>query len=426
MKVLVLGGGGREHALVWKIRQSRRVTAVHCAPGNAGIAGLATCVSLPLEPPFRELIAYCAAERIDLVAVGPEAPLVAGVADALAAEKIPCFGACREAAQLEGSKAFTRQLLREAGVPSHEFETFDSAERARAFYRSKPSPWWIKADGLAAGKGAVLPHSIEEGCVMLDSWLRGGAMGEAGRIVVIEEPLSGPEASIIAVAQSETVRCLAPSQDHKRLLDNDEGPNTGGMGALAPTPVMSPALQREIEQLYLVPTLRALGRRGIDFRGVLYAGIMITPNGPRLLEYNVRFGDPETQVILPMMQSDLVDVMEMVVEGRLSECALRMKSGAAVNVVAAAEGYPSTPRKGDTIEGLDAADEALGDSGIVFHAGTRLQEGRVLTAGGRVLGVTAWSGDLSSARERAYAAIEKIHWPGMHYRRDIGARCSAC
>jgi phosphoribosylamine--glycine ligase len=422
MRVMVVGGGGREHALVWKLSHSRRVSALQCAPGNAGIARLATCVDVPLRPPFKELIAHVARERIDLVVVGPEAPLVAGAADALLAAGVPCFGAVREAAQLEGSKAFTRTLMREAGVPSHAWEVFDDARAAQGFYRRASTPWWIKADGLAAGKGAVLPASIDAGCALLAQWLSDGAMGEAGRRVVIEEPLTGPEASIIAFVDGETVRCLAPSQDHKRLLDGDEGPNTGGMGALAPVPTVEPAMISEVEEKILRPTLRALHARGIEFRGVLYAGLMLTSEGPRLLEYNVRLGDPEAQVILPLMENDLLEVIEATLDGHLHEVALQTKPGAAINVVAAAEGYPASPRRGDVIENIPEAEALLGDDGIVFHAGTKLEEGKLVTSGGRVLGVTALGPDLESCRGLAYAALERIHWPGMHFRRDIAKR----
>ena len=419
MKVLILGGGGREHALAWKLAQSSRISTLQCAPGNAGIAKQATCVNIPLQPPFEELKRHCANEKIDLVVVGPEAPLVHGVSDILAKEKIPCFGPSQEAAQLEGSKSFTRKLTDSAGIPTHAWQAFDNAKEAQAFYRSNPAPWWIKADGLAAGKGAVMPESIEAGLTLLESWLDKGGMGEAGQRVVIEEPLSGPEVSIIAFASGETARLLTPSQDHKRHLDNDQGPNTGGMGAYAPSLKLSPEQLEDIQKNVLVPTLRELRKRDMNFQGILYAGIMITEQGPRLLEYNIRLGDPEAQVILPQLENDLVDVIEAVVEGKLDSITINKRAGAAVNVVASAHGYPSSPRKGDTIQGLEEAEATLGNSGVIFHAGTKRVNGQILTNGGRVLGVTAWGNTLETARERSYQAIEKIQWPGMHYRQDI-------
>lgn len=419
MKVLVLGGGGREHALVWKLSRSPRVGRLYCAPGNAGIAGDAECVPISLEAPFAELVTFCRGEAIDLVVVGPEGPLVAGVVDVLKGAGIAAFGASREAARLEGSKAFTREVAQAAGVPTHEWAAFEDAVLACDFYRSKPEPWWIKADGLAAGKGAVLPESLDAGCELLANWLSRDGLGSAGRRVVIEEPLVGREMSVIAIVSGETVRCLAPSQDHKRLLDGDCGPNTGGMGAFAPVPGVSAEDLGAIERDFFVPTLRELARRGVRFQGVLYGGIMMTAAGPRLLEYNVRFGDPETQVILPLLENDLVEVIEAALAGRLDGVELRMRPGAAVVVVAAAEGYPDSPRKGDVVGGLGDAAAMLGEDGMVFHAGSREVGGRVVTDGGRVLGVTGLGEDLEVARRRAYGALNCIGWPGMQHRGDI-------
>ena len=425
MKVLIIGGGGREHALAWKVAQSPRVKSIQVSPGNGGTeeTGRITNVPVVISPSFVELIEHCTAERVDLVIVGPEAPLVAGVADALDAAKIPCFGASKAAARLEGSKTFTRTLTRAAGIPSHAFESFSDATRAKDFYRAQSEPWWIKADGLAAGKGAVLPASADAGCALLGEWLNDGAMGEAGRNVVVEEPLTGTETSIIAIADGETVRCFAPSQDHKRLLDGDAGPNTGGMGAFAPTPHVSPSLLAEIERDFLVPTLRQLAKTGVHFRGFLYAGIMLTPAGPRLLEYNVRLGDPEAQVILPLLKDDLIDVIEATLAGNLASVSMAQRTEpdwqAAVTVVAAAEGYPASLRRGDTIDGLAEAEHAAGDQALIFHAGTKRAGTRVVTAGGRVLAVTGHGADLATARGRAHAVLGNIHWAGMQFRRDI-------
>jgi phosphoribosylamine--glycine ligase len=307
-----------------------------------------------------------------------------------------------------------------AGVPTHRWRAFADADAAVAFYRTHREPWWIKADGLAAGKGAVLPESIEAGENLLRDWLSAGALGAAGLRVVIEEPLRGREASVIALVSGTTVRCLPACQDHKRLGDDDTGPNTGGMGAFGPTPSLGPVQLAEIEQTFFVPTLREMERRGIDVRGVLYAGLMLTENGPRLLEYNTRFGDPEAQVLMWLIENDLVDLIEATIDGSLGRHEIEAREGAAVVVVGAAAGYPAVPRGGDVVHGLDDARAALGDRGIVFHAGTRREESAIVTAGGRVLGVSAIGRTIAAAADLAYDALDRISWSGMQTRRDIG------
>lgn len=420
MKVLVVGGGGREHALVWKISQSPRVEKVFCAPGNAGIAQHAVCINVKAED-IAGLLSFARSEGIDLTVVGPEAPLAAGIVDAFEAAGLRIFGPRQAAARLEASKVFSKELMRKYGVPTAEAAIFASPEAAKRYVWERGGPCVVKAEGLAAGKGVVVaddPAAAEEAIRLI---MEERAFGAAGERVLVEERLTGQEASVLAFTDGELVLPLLPAQDHKPVFDGDKGPNTGGMGAYAPAPVVTPALLKQIEAEILLPTVRGLRAEGIIYKGVLYAGLMLTPAGPRVLEFNVRFGDPETQPLLYLLQSDLVAVMEAVLEGRLAEVKLDWYPGAAVCVVLAAEGYPGSYRKGDVIEGL----EDLPPDVMVFHAGTAYADGKLVTAGGRVLGVTARGPDVRAAITRAYEAVGRIRFAGMHYRRDIGQKALA-
>jgi phosphoribosylamine--glycine ligase len=402
MRVVVVGSGGREHALATVLARGHDVVVT---PGNPGIPG-----SVPTPP--TELDA-------DLFVIGPEAPLVDGLADRLRAQGELVFGPGADGARLEGSKAWMKQVLVEAGVPTARHGTFTELEPALAFLETLPGLYVVKTDGLAAGKGVVVTESLAEAREAVGAYLSGRAFGDAGRTVVIEEGLRGPELSVLAVCDGATAVPLAPAQDFKRAFDGDAGPNTGGMGAYSPVPAAGPAVVEQVMATAVLPTLGALRARGIDYRGVLYAGLMLTAEGPKVLEYNVRFGDPETQVVLPRLTSDLGGLLAAAASGRIVEPPT-FDDGAAVTVVCASEGYPGSPRTGDRIEGLEAAGEVEGVT--VFCAGVGLDDaGRLVTAGGRVLSVTGQAGDLPTARARAYAAVDRLSWPGMHHRRDIAA-----
>jgi phosphoribosylamine--glycine ligase len=422
MRILVIGGGGREHALVWKIGQSSRVEKLYCAPGNAGIDELAEPVKIDPSD-VASLVEFARRESVDLVVPGPELPLTLGIADQLGRHGIRCFGPGRAGAQLEASKAFTKQLLRECGIPTAAYATFRDCAEAVAYVREGGAPVVVKADGLAAGKGVILCESVAEAEQAIQRIMVAREFGDAGDVVVIEEFLAGEEASFMAITDGETVLPLASSQDHKRAYDGDRGPNTGGMGAYSPAPIVTGELHERIMREVMQPLVAGLSRRGIAYCGVLYAGLMIDRGIPKVLEFNVRFGDPECQAILARLRGDLVDTMVAAVEGRLDEARPEWDARSAVCIVMAAEGYPGSYEKGRVIEGL----EALRDwkHGVVFHAGTKRSEGRVVTAGGRVLGVTALGDDITGAVDEAYAAVAKIHWPGAHYRRDIAHRALA-
>jgi phosphoribosylamine--glycine ligase len=418
MNILLLGSGGREHALAWKMAASPLTDRLFCAPGNAGIAQEAACSALDLTD-HAAIIAFCRAHGIDFVVVGPEAPLCAGIVDDLEAAGIKAFGPSRVAAQLEGSKGFTKDLCRVAGIPTAAYERFHAAAEAKAYVRSRGTPIVVKADGLAAGKGVVVAESIGEAEAAIDM-IFGGELGAAGAELVIEDFLSGEEASFFALCDGETALPLASAQDHKRAFDGDKGPNTGGMGAYSPAPIIDAATSARVMAEIIQPTLRAMKAMGAPYKGVLYAGLMITPEGPMLIEYNVRFGDPECQVLMPRLMSDLVPALLASCDGVLKSLDLRWHPQSALTVVMAAKGYPGAYAKGSVIEGL--AEAAAVEGVEIFHAGTKQDAGRILANGGRVLNVSALGKTVSEAQARAYAAIARIQWPEGYYRHDIGWR----
>ncbi len=420
MRVLVIGGGGREHAIVHKLASSSAVGEIIAAPGNGGTASLARNVSLDAEN-AAAVASFAEDARVDLVVVGPEAPLVGGVVDAVAARGIRVFGPTREAARIEGSKAFAKSVMVRHGVPTGGYATFTEEEPALAYLESRGAPVVVKADGLAAGKGVTVATELAEARTAVREAL-GGRFGAAGSTVLVEEFLDGPECSLLAFTDGETVIPMVPAQDHKRVYDNDEGPNTGGMGVYTPVPVVSEADLRAMTAM-LEATVRGMAADGIPYAGVLYGGFIMTSEGPKVLEFNARFGDPETQVILPRMDSDLLDVMLAVAEKRLAGTRIRWNEDAVVSVVLASGGYPGDYEVGREIAGIAAA-EAV-DGVTVYHAGTVVEGDRVLTAGGRVLNVTAAGSSFDQARTRAYHAIEHIRFEGMHYRTDIGLKALA-
>jgi phosphoribosylamine--glycine ligase len=418
MNILVIGGGGREHAMCWKIRQSGIVDTLYCAPGNGGIEGEATC--LPLDSADHcAVVDFCREKNIGLVVVGPEAPLVNGLVDDLEKQGIKAFGPSAGAAQLEGSKGFTKDICAKYNIPTAAYKRCYSLEEANAYIEAAGAPIVIKADGLAAGKGVIIAKTKEK-ALAANADIFGGQFGEAGSSVVIEEMLVGEEASYLALVDGKNIVPLVTSQDHKRAYDNDKGPNTGGMGAYSPAPVMTGAMCDQVMEEIIKPTVAAMASEGQIYRGVLYAGLMITDNGPQLIEYNCRFGDPECQVILFRLESDLVLAMLATIDGTLDKIKLHWSTGVAMTVVMAAKGYPASYEKGTVIRGLAKAAE--GKDVHIFHAGTARKDGEILATGGRVLNVTALGKTVTEARNKAYAAIEKIDWPEGFYRSDIGWR----
>jgi phosphoribosylamine--glycine ligase len=418
MKVLILGSGGREHALANTVSQSPDLSRLFVAPGNPGMAQIATLAPLDIAD-HAAVAAFARAEGIDLVIVGPEAPLVAGIVDDLALVDVRAFGPGREAARLEGSKGFTKEICREAGIPTAAWGRFRLPEAALAYVRAQGAPIVVKADGLAAGKGVVVAQTLAEAEAALDQMF-GGAFGVAGSSVVIEEMLVGEEVSFFALCDGERAAALGSAQDHKRALDGDRGPNTGGMGAYSPAPAMTPEIEAEVMTRIIRPALAAMAARGTPFRGVLFAGLMLTAAGPKLIEFNVRFGDPETQALLPRIQDDLLHMLRAAADGQLPNAAVRLSPEASLTVVMAAKGYPEAPEKGALIRGLERAASVEGVA--ITHAGTALKNSQLVAAGGRVLNVTARASSVAEAQRRAYQAVGLIEAPGLFCRRDIGWR----
>jgi phosphoribosylamine--glycine ligase len=418
MKVLVVGSGGREHALCWKIARSTLVDEVFCAPGNGGIARDAICIGIPADD-IRSLVKFARDNAIDLTVVGPEAPLAAGIVDVFQAELLPVFGPEKRGSRLEGSKAFAKEMMRKASIPTARFGVFSEVQAAKTYIRDADFPLVVKADGLAAGKGVIVTSTREEALRALDEVMVSRAFGEAGSSVVVEERLSGEEASFIAICDGEHIVPLASSQDHKPAFDNDQGPNTGGMGAYSPAPVLDEASCGRVLDRVLYPLVRAMKQEGITYRGVIYAGLMMTASGPYVLEFNARMGDPETQPLLMRLKSDIVPLLaETAQGGSIGNMDLSWEEGPSVCVVMASGGYPGSYEKGRVIEGIDDAERLPGVK--VFHAGTKLLDTRIVTAGGRVLGVTAQGDDLKSTIDKAYQAVSRISFEGAHYRKDIG------
>jgi phosphoribosylamine--glycine ligase len=416
MNILILGSGGREHALAWKMAASPLADKLYCAPGNAGIAREAECVALDLAD-HRAVISFCQAKKIDLVVVGPEVPLCAGIVDDLEAAGIKAFGPSKWAARLEGSKGFTKDLCRANKIPTAAYERFKGAAAAKDYVRKKGAPIVVKADGLAAGKGVVVAETIAEAEAAIDMMF-GGGLGSPAWEIVIEDCLVGEEASFFALCDGETAIALVSAQDHKRVFDGDKGPNTGGMGAYSPAPIMTPEMNARVMDEIIHPTVRAMQAMGAAYKGVLFAGLMITKSGPQLIEYNVRFGDPECQVLMLRLMSDLVPALLAARNGQLKNFDLRWYPDAALTVVMAAKGYPGNYAKGSLIEGLDAAGQVEGVE--IFHAGTKADGNRILANGGRVLNVCARGKNVREAQQRAYAAVDRIQWPDGFCRRDIG------
>jgi len=415
MRVLVVGGGGREHALAWKIAQSPLVKKVYCAPGNAGTASVAENIEIPADN-VNALLQFATVTGIGLTVVGPEQPLVKGIVDSFEESGLRVFGPSQRAAEIEGSKVFCKDLMKKYGVPTAKYESFDSLDQVKLFTK-EDEPVVVKASGLAAGKGVILCSNGEEARFAVQSIMQEKAFGNAGNKVVIEEFLTGQEVSLLAFTDGKTVLPLDSAQDHKAAFDGDKGPNTGGMGAYSPTPIFTDELKKQVIDEILIPTVRAMAKENRYYRGILYAGLMLTESGPKVLEFNARFGDPETQPIMMRIKSDIVPIFEACIDGNLATQTLQWKQEPTVCVVMAAKGYPDSYEKGKEITGLNLGDN---QQAVVFHAGTKLDNGKVLTDGGRVLGVTAMGSDIDQAIKNTYSIVDKIKWDGIHYRKDIG------
>jgi phosphoribosylamine--glycine ligase len=416
LRILVIGKGGREHAIIWALRKSARISHIYCAPGNAGIAQLAECVPIK-ESEFAQIAQFALDYAIDLVVVGPDDPLADGIVDVLEERNIPVFGPRKNAAIIEGSKVFTKELLKKYNIPTAAYESFEDYEAALAYVRKQGVPIVIKADGLAAGKGVIVAQTLEEAEKALREIMVDKVFGKSGSQVVIEEFLQGQEMSILSFVDGNVVRPMVPSQDHKQIFDGDKGPNTGGMGTYSPLPHIAQSVIDEAIETIIKPTAKAMVKEGRSFRGVLFAGLMITADGPKTIEFNARFGDPETQVVLSLLETDLIDIFLATINGRLQDMDIRWSDESAVCVILASGGYPGSYPKGIPIHGLDEVRDS-----VVFHAGTAEKDGQIVTDGGRVLGVTAKGADIEEARAKAYADAERIRFEGMQYRTDIALK----
>jgi phosphoribosylamine--glycine ligase len=421
MRVLVIGGGGREHALVWKIKQSPKVETIFCAPGNAGTSETVENVAIAADD-IEGLLQFALNNGIGLTIVGPEQPLVMGIVDRFEENGLRIFGPNARAAELEGSKSFSKDIMKKYGLPTAEYKIFTSAEIAEKYIKSKNCPLVVKADGLAAGKGVLLCKSTEEALTAVDTIMRKRYFGEAGNQIVVEEFLEGQEISVLAFSDGQAILLMDSVQDHKAAFDEDMGPNTGGMGAYSPAPFFTEIIQQKVRDKIMLPMVRAMQQEGRPYKGILYAGLMLTKTGPQILEFNARFGDPETQPLLVRLDSDIIPIFEACIDGTLGQCQVHWKKKSSVCVVMAAAGYPGTYQKGKIISGLKNANSIPGV--VVFHAGTKKESEKIVTNGGRVLGITATGENTTSAIERAYEAVGKIKWEGTQYRKDIGCRKS--
>jgi len=419
MKVLVVGSGGREHALVWKIAQSPKVSKVYCAPGNAGISEQATILPIKAND-LSGFLEFALKERVDLTVVGPEEPLTKGIVDLFELKGLSIFGSSKKAAEIEGSKAFAKEMMKKYHIPTGSYEIFGDAKEAKNYIRKQGAPIVVKADGLAAGKGVIVCNTVEEAIQWVERIMVEKMFGEAGNCVVIEEYLVGEEASYIAFTDGKAILPMASSQDHKPIFDGDRGPNTGGMGAYSPAPVVTDQIHERIHEKILRPIIQGMGEEGRPYKGVLYAGLMIHDGNPKVLEFNARFGDPETQPVLMRMKGDIIPILEACIKGDLAGCKIEWDNRAAVCVVMASKGYPGDYEKGKPISGLEEVSRM--EDVFVFHAGTASKDGQIITNGGRVLGVTGLGKDIPRAIDRTYQAAKKISWEGVHYRKDIGQK----